>query len=79
MKMSALTTQQFLVHLCDYSHPLASIFITEWISRGCKDVIENKEELLKEEIGKRSIISPEAWVECAEVLKKALEDRQQSK
>ena len=75
MKMSALTITQFFTHLCNYRHPLASMFIMEWLSRGCRDVIKNKEEILKD-THPRSIVSPEAWVECAESLKKAMEERQ---
>ena len=74
MKMSALTIRQFLGHLCDYRHPLTSMFIMEWLNRGCLDVIKNKEEILKD-THPRSIVSPEAWVECAETLKKAMEER----
>ena len=73
MKLSALTVPQFLTHICSYGHPLTPIFIMEWIRRGCEDVIKNKEEIIKE--NERNVISPEAWVECAELLKKALEEK----
>ena len=48
INLTNLTNRQFLSHLCNYVHPLASVFIIEWLSRGCKDVIKNKEELIRE-------------------------------
>jgi len=72
-KLSTLTVPQFLSYLCSYGHPLTPIFIMEWIHRGCEDVIKNKATLIKE--NERCVVSPEAWVECAELLKKALKEK----
>ena len=73
MKMSSLTVPQFLTHLCEYGHPLSAIFIMEWITRGYRDVIENEEELITR--NKRSVVCPEAWVECAKELEKAMKEK----
>jgi len=47
-------------------HPLADLFIMESISRHAREVIENKEEIIKD--NERSIVCPKAWVDCAMVL-----------
>ena len=73
-KTSEMSNGEFLKYLDEYAHPLAGVFAIDAIMKSCTDVIANQEEnkRLRE---KRSIIAPDAWINCAKDLKKELTNR----
>jgi len=75
-KTNKMSNGEFLRYLDNFAHPLAGIFIIEAISRACKDVMDNQDEIMEEE--RRSIIAPAAWIECAKTLKEELHKRHES-
>ena len=68
-----MSNAEWLTYCCDYLNPVSQVLIIEAIQRYVNEILENKDEIMSEH--KRSFITPEAIIQSAEDLKKALNEK----